>query len=39
MKLFEIGNVDDGLFVERLTALKIKHDKPARRKSNLKGDA
>jgi site-specific DNA recombinase len=33
LKLFEIGNVEDDLFVERLTELKSKHDKLAQRKA------
>jgi len=32
-KLFETGNVDDGLFVERLSELKVQHEQLARRKT------
>lgn len=32
-KLFEVGNVDDELFVERLTELKAQHEQLSRRKT------
>ena len=32
-KLFETGNVDDDLFVERLSELKVQHEQLARRKT------